>query len=89
MAEKRETNLITCEQQLEMTGLSKSIIRPQMLTPINLETPEDQLEIRSLSPREEGFNPHLATGAYSLLYFSTAAALSRNLDCLPSGKPVY
>ena len=71
-----------------MTGLSKSIIEPQKIAPINLETPEDQVEMRSISIRQKGFNPHLATCAYSLLYCCTATVLSGISDCLPSQKPV-
>ena len=36
--------------------------------PTNLDTPEEQLERRSLSPEQEDFNPHPATSAYSSLY---------------------
>ena len=46
-----------------MAGVSKCIVEPQRVVPTNLETPEEQVEKRSISPRQEGFNPHLATGA--------------------------
>ena len=88
MAEKRDTNSIPTRQLLEMTGLVKSIIQPQNVAPTNLETPEDQKEMRSISPRQEGFNPHLATNTYSSLYFSTSMVLSDILDCLPSDNSV-
>ena len=51
MAEKRYTSLTTSWWQLEITGMCKSIIEPQKVVPINIETPEDQLEIRSMSSR--------------------------------------
>ena len=41
MAEKRDENSITSRQQLEMTRLSKSIVKLQKVAPINLKTPED------------------------------------------------
>ena len=41
-----------------------------------------------MSLKQEGFNPHLATGAYSSLYCSMATSLSGILDCLSSGNPV-
>ena len=51
-----------------MTGMGKSIIEQQKVSPINLEISEDQIEKMSITPREEGFDSHPATGAYSLLY---------------------
>ena len=87
MAEKRDNSLITSGQQLEMTGMSKSIIEPQNVAPINLDTPEDQLE-KSISPRQEDCNPHPATGVYSSPYCSTATLLSGIPDCLHSGNIV-
>ena len=88
MAKKRDTNLITSGQLLEITGLSKAIIKPQKVAPINLETPKDQLEKRSISYRKEGFNPHSTTGMYSSLHCCTATVIFGILDCLPSGNPV-
>ena len=38
MAKKRDTNLITSVQQLEMTRLGKSIIQPLKIVPTSLET---------------------------------------------------
>ena len=43
-----------------MTGLSKAIINSQKVVPIDLETPEDQVEKRSIYPRQVGCNPHPA-----------------------------
>ena len=36
MAKKKDTNLITCRQQLEITKVSKSIVKPQKGAPTNL-----------------------------------------------------
>ena len=62
MAEKGDASLTTFGWWVEMIGMSKSIKDPQKIAPIGLETLKDQLEKRSNSPRQEGFNPHLATG---------------------------
>ena len=88
MAEKRDTSSTTSGKQSEMTGTSISIIQPQKVKPIDLETPEDQLEKRSISFRQKGFNPLLATGVYSSIYCSMATPLSGILDCFPSGSPI-
>ena len=50
--------------------------------------PEDYLEKRSMSLRQEGFDPYPAMGAYGLQYCSFAAPLSGILDFMPSGNPV-
>ena len=71
-----------------MTGMSKSITGPQKVAPINLETHEDQVKKRNISSQQEGFDPHIATGACSLLYCSTATLLSSIPDCLPAGNAV-
>ena len=76
MAKKRNTSLTTSGQQLEMTGTNKSIIKPQKVATRRSETPEDQLEKRSISPRWESFDPNLATFVYSLLYCSPTTLLS-------------
>ena len=55
------------------------------IAPMNLETPEDQIEKRSISPRQGGFNPHPVTGAHSTLYCSTAMVISGIPDYIPSG----
>ena len=68
MSEKTDTSLTISGQQLEITGMSKSIIQPQKVACCDLEIPEDYLEKRSMSLRQEGFNPHLAMGVYSLKY---------------------
>ena len=88
MAEKSDTSSTISGWQSAITGTSKSIIEPQNLAPVDLEIPEDQLEKGSISPRQEGVNSHLATGAYTSLYCSTATPLSGILDCFPSGNPV-
>ena len=43
MAIIKDTSLNTSGQQWYMTGMNKSIIKPQKVAPIDLETPEDQL----------------------------------------------
>ena len=53
MDEKRDANLITSGWHLEMTGPSKFIIEPKKVGTFTLETPEDQVEKRSFSPRQE------------------------------------
>ena len=88
MAKKRDTNSVTSGQQLKMTGLSKSNNKLHKVSPTNLETPKEQMEKRSISPRQKGFNPHLATGVYSSLLCSAAMVLSGILDISPSGNPV-
>ena len=57
MAEKRDTSLTISGQQLEMTAMSKSIIEPQKVAPVDIEMPEDYLEKMNMSSRQEGFNP--------------------------------
>ena len=86
--EKRDTSSITSGQQLEMLGMSKSIIEPQKVAVINLETPEDKLERRSIYPRQEDFNPLPATGVYSSLSCSATTSLSGIPDCFPPDNPV-
>ena len=68
--------------------MSKSIIKPQTVTPVDLEMPEYHLVKRSMSPRQVGVHPHPSIGVYSLLYSSTAAPLSGIVDCLLSGNPM-
>ena len=88
MTMKGDTNLITYRQQLGMTGVTKSIVVAQKVAPINSETPEKEVEERSISPRQKGFNPHLATCAYDSLYCHTVAVLSGPSNCLSSSNPV-
>ena len=71
-----------------MTGLSRSNIKPQKVTPTNLEIPEEQKGKRSISSRQEGFNPHLVTVTWSSLYCSIAMVMSGIPDILPSGNAV-
>ena len=49
MAKERDNNSITSRKQLEMTGVSKSIVKPQNIDFTNLETPEEQAEKRHIS----------------------------------------
>ena len=88
MAEKKILVWLFLGLKLEMNGMNKFIIEPQKVAPVDLEMPRDYLEKRSMSPKQEGFDIHPATGAYSSQYCSMAAPLSGNLDCLPSGNPV-
>ena len=81
MAEKRDTKLISSEQQSEMTEVSESIVVSQKVGPTNLDTPEEQLE-RSISLEQEGFNCHPATGTYSSLYCPMVTILSGILATL-------
>ena len=69
MTKKRDTNPITCSQQLEMTWVSKSIFKPQKVASTNFEPPKEQAEKSSISSRQECFIPHLAKGAYHSIYF--------------------
>ena len=39
-------------QQLEIPGVGKSFVEPQKVAPTNLETPEEQVEKRTISPRQ-------------------------------------
>ena len=89
MAEKRNTSSTISGQQLEMTGMSKSIIEPHKVAPLDLEMLEDYLEKRSMSPRQEGFNPYLAIGEYTQQYYSMASPLSGIPDYFPLGNPVF
>ena len=68
--------------------MSKSIVMPQKVAPTYLDTHEEQLERKNVSPEQEGFVPHLPTGAYSSLNCPTAAILSSIPNCLTSRNPV-
>ena len=50
MTQKRDTNSTSSRQQAEMLGASGSVIAPQEEASTNLNTPEEQLERRSISP---------------------------------------
>ena len=53
------------------------------VAPVNWEMLEDYSEKKSMSPRPEGFSPHLAMGMYNYHYCSMAAPMSSIPDLLP------
>ena len=65
MAEKMDINLTLTTNQLSVNRNNKSVIGAQKVAPVNLSTIEEQLEKRSISPDQGGYNPHPAAGSYS------------------------
>ena len=75
-AQKKDTNSFSTKHELPMTRVTKSIFVLQKVALTSLDTSKEWLEKWSISPDQGGFSPHLATGAYTSLYFPTATVLS-------------
>ena len=86
MEDRRDADLTSKEYRPKSKLKSESIVMPQKVALINLNTTEEQSEEQSLSWDQGVYNLHPVTGEYNSSY-SSLVNCTGVPNCLPSGKP--